>query len=167
MNIKVFYLDDTFNYQTTFWAYATVNASCRTEKKKCFSSRLKKCFSRPFFFSRKIQHRSIKLNRSWRHQRAVLMRCGRNSASKSFFFTIFIYRTLLIGYAACISECFFLIPANLLNTRKNETNKVKGLPLFYRTLLMPSTNAFFWKHYDSLTKLSLISMHNCIFCAWF
>lgn len=47
VNIKVFYLDDTFNYQTTFWAYATVNASCRTEKKKCFSSRR---FSRPFLF---------------------------------------------------------------------------------------------------------------------
>ena len=38
VNIKVFYLDDTFNYQTTLWAYATVNASCRTEKKKFFQT---------------------------------------------------------------------------------------------------------------------------------
>ena len=50
MNIKVFYVDDTFYYQTTFWGYATVNASCRTERKKSFSAQdLKDVLPDPFF----------------------------------------------------------------------------------------------------------------------
>ena len=105
VNIKVFYLDDTFNYQTTFWAYATVNASCRTEKKKCFSSRR---LSRPFFF---FSQDSTQINQVESQLAApegsVNALWQKKCLKFFFFFTIFIYRILLIGYAACLSECCF------------------------------------------------------------